>query len=59
MSDSWSVNAVEIFCRMEITKVLHSVWSGIRMVVSSFSVMAEAVSVLHAQVKALKEQYEK
>ena len=47
------VNAVNKLSRHKVTQVLHSVRSGVYVVVSSFSVMTEAVCVLHTQVQTL------
>ena len=51
-----SVDAVDELRRHKVAQVLHTVGGGVDVVVATFSMMAEAVSVLHSQVKTLKQQ---
>lgn len=50
------VDAVHKLCRHEVAQVLHSVRSGVSVVVATFSMVAEAVGVLHTQVQTLDTQ---
>ncbi len=50
------VDAVDKLCRHEVAQVLHTVRCGVYVVVATFSVVAEAVGVLHAQVQTLDTQ---
>ena len=47
------VDAVHKLCRHEVAQVLNTVRCGVYVVVATFSVVAEAVGVLHTQVQAL------
>lgn len=47
------VDAEEQLGGQQVPQVLHAVGAGVLMVVSSFPVVAEAVGVLHTQIKAL------
>lgn len=47
------VNAVDKLRRHEVAQVLHTVRCRVDVVVATFSVVAEAVSVLHPQVQSL------
>lgn len=49
-----SVDAIDELRRQEVAQVLHAVGRGVDIVVATFSVVAEAVSVLHTQVQALE-----
>lgn len=51
-----SVNAIHKLSRQEVTQILHTVRSCVYIVVASFSMVAEAVGVLHAQIQALLTQ---
>lgn len=48
-----SVDPVHKLCRQEVTQILHAVWSRVYVVVTSFSMVTEAVGVLHTQIQAL------
>lgn len=50
------VDAVHELCGHEVAQVLHGVRCGVYVVVAAFSVVAEAVGVLHAQVQTLNTQ---
>lgn len=50
------VDAVDKLCRHEVAQVLHAVRGGVYVVVATFSVVAEAVCVLHTQVQTLDGQ---
>lgn len=47
-----SVDAIDELRGQEVAQVLHAVGRGVDIVVATFSVVAEAVSVLHTQVQA-------
>lgn len=47
------VDAVDKLCRHEVAQVIHTVRCGVYVVVATFSVVAEAVGVLHTQVQTL------
>lgn len=47
------VNAVNKLCRHEVAQVLHAVRCGVDIIVATFSVGAEAVSVFHPQIQTL------
>lgn len=49
----WSVDPKEEFSRDKIPQIFYSLWSCVRVVVASFTVMAETVGVLHTQIKTL------
>lgn len=51
------VDAEDKLCRHEIAQVLHTVRCGVYVVVATFSVVAEAVCVLHTQVQTLDTQH--
>lgn len=51
-----SVNAIDKLCREEVSQVLHGVGRGVDIVVATFSVVAEAMGVLHTQIQALETQ---
>lgn len=50
------VDAEDKLSRHEVAQVLHAVGRGVDVVVAAFSVMAEAVGVLHAQIQTLDVQ---
>lgn len=50
------VDAVDKLGRHEVAQVLHTVGCGVYVVVAPFSVVAEAVGVLHSQVQTLQQQ---
>ena len=50
------VDAINKLCRHEVAQVLHTIRGSVYVVVATFSVVAEAVGVLHTQVQALKTQ---
>lgn len=50
------VDAIDKLCRHEVAQVLHAVGCSVYVVVATFSVVAEAMCVLHAQVQALETQ---
>lgn len=47
------VDAKHKLCRHEVAQVLHSVRRGVSVVVATFSMVTEAVGVLHTQVQTL------
>ncbi|TNN82745.1 hypothetical protein EYF80_006986 [Liparis tanakae] len=49
-----SVDAVDKLCRQEVSQVLHAVRRDVCVVVATFSVVAEAVGMLQAQVQTLR-----
>lgn len=53
MGLSGPVDAVDKLCGHEVAQVLHAVRGGVYVVVATFSVVAEAVCVLHTQVQTL------
>ena len=50
----WLVNAVQPLCQSVVGEVLHLLGGGVVMVVSTLTVVTEAVCVFHSQVKALQ-----
>ena len=50
----WSVYSVNLFCEAKETSVLHVIRRDVIMIVSSLSVITEAVKVFNAQVKTLE-----
>lgn len=54
MSDGRSVYSVYPLCNSKITQVFNDIWLSVNMVVASFSMMAEAVEVLHTKVQTLE-----
>lgn len=52
----WPVNTVHKLCRHKIAKVFHSVRCGVNVVVATFSMVTEAVGVLHTQIQTLESQ---
>lgn len=50
------VNAKDELCRHKVAQILHAVRCRVYVVVATFSVVAEAVSVLHPQVQSLNWQ---
>ena len=52
----WLINAKEKLGRWEVSEVLHYIWGGVIMVVSTFSMMTETMSVLQPQIKSLEQQ---
>lgn len=50
------VDSVDKLCRHEVAQVLHTVRCGVYVVVATFSMVAEAVCVLHTQVQTLDTQ---
>ena len=56
MSDLWPVDSADLLSDGVITMVLHFLWRRIVMVVTSLSVVAETVSVLHPKIKALNSE---
>ena len=49
----WPVDAVDVFSRQEVAHILHCVRCGIYVIMTPFTVMAEAMGVLHTQVQPL------
>ena len=49
----WPVDAVDIFSRQEVAHILHRVRCGVYVIMTPFTMMAEAMGVLHAQVQPL------
>lgn len=47
----WSIDTIHKLCRHKIAQVLHAVRGGVDVVMTSLSVAAEAVCVLHTQVQ--------
>lgn len=52
----WSVYSVHLFCEAKEASVLHVIRRDVIMIVSSLSVITEAVKVFNAQVQTLKEK---
>lgn len=53
VGDFGSVNAVHKLCRRVVTQVLYNVGCGVNVAMPSYSMVAEAVGVLHTQVQTL------
>lgn len=53
------VDAVHKLCRHKVTQVLHRVRGGVNVVVATFSVVTETVSMLHTQIQTLDTHSEK
>ena len=52
----WSVYSVNLLCEAKEASVLHVIRCDVIMIVSSLSVITEAVKVFNAQVQTLKEK---
>lgn len=52
----WSVYSVNLLCEAKETSVLHVNRRDVIMIVSTLSVITEAVKVFNAQVQTLKEK---
>lgn len=50
------VDAVHKLCRHKVTQVLHRIRCGVDVVVATFSVVTETVSVFHTQIQTLNTQ---
>lgn len=50
------VDTVHKLCRHKVTQVLHCIRCGVDVVVATFSVVTETVSVFHTQIQTLDTQ---
>lgn len=51
-----SVDTVHKLCRHKVTQVLHRIRCSVDVVVATFSMVTETVSVFHAQIQTLNTQ---
>lgn len=50
------IDAVHKLCRHKVTQVLHRIRCGVNVVVATFSMVTETVSVLYTQIQTLDTQ---
>lgn len=56
MSLFGSVNTKEKFCWQKISQILYTIWCGIIMIVSSFTMVTETMGVFQSQIKPLEQR---